>query len=294
MTRGTVPVASSSTTTTRPQPDAVVAAVGDMSCATGTPVTFDACRQGSVSDLVVNDPQIAYLLALGDLQYQNGALSEFQSAYEASYGRVKTKTKPVPGNNEYGTPGASGYFTYWGGAAGQPGQGYYSFDIGKSWHLVALNGNCDTVSCASDSDQVRWLRADLVAHPRPCVLAYWHQPRFSSGGEHGSDPSVGPFWEALQEAGADIVLGGHEHNYERFEPQLPDGTPSPAGMREFVVGTGGRNIFRFARDVPPILNSASRLQTFGILKLTLDDRAYSWQFVNEAGIVLDQGSGTCH
>jgi hypothetical protein len=285
---------TSTTTTTRPGHEGVVAAVGDMVCPAGVPMTFDACRQGPISDLVVNNPRVDYFIALGDLQYQNGALGEFQTAYEPSYGRVKAKTKPVAGNNEYDTPGASGYFDYFGATAGERGKGYYSFDIGTTWHVVALNGNCDVVACEPGSEQERWLRTDLATHPQPCTLAFWHQPRFSSGAEHGSDPSVGPFWNALQDHGAEIVVNGHEHNYERFEPQLADATPSPTGIREFIAGTGGRSIHRFLRDSQPIANSAARLQTFGILELVLDERSYDWQFVNEGGIVLDQGTGTCH
>jgi hypothetical protein len=272
----------------------VVAAVGDAVCPPDQPATFETCRQQAVSDLIVANPDVRLFLALGDLQYESGDLAAFRSAYETSYGRLKAITRPMPGNNEYGVPGASGYFAYFEAAAGVPGQGWYSFDLGDTWHVVVLNGNCNEVACAAGSTQERWLRADLAANRRPCVIGAWHQPRFSSGIEDGSDPSVAPFWDALQAHGAEIALAGHEHNYERFDPQLPDGTPSPVGIREFVVGTGGRSIHRFRRGVPPERNSVAQLQTFGFLELTLGDGTYEWRFVNESGFTLDQGRGTCH
>lgn len=285
---------ASTTTTTRPRTDVTIAAVGDMVCAPGTPVTFETCRQQGVSDLIVNDDEIQYLLALGDLQYETGDLASFQTAYEPTFGRLRPITKPVVGNHEYRTANAAGYFAYFGGAAGVAGQGYYSFDINSSWHVVVLNGNCEEVSCASGAAQERWLRADLDANTRPCVIAAWHQPRFSSGTENGGDPSVIPFWNALQDHRAEIALAAHEHNYERFDPQLSDGTPSPTGIRQFVVGTGGRSIYRFGRNTVPERNSVVRLQIFGILKLTLDDGIYSWKFITESGFTLDEGAGTCH
>jgi hypothetical protein len=283
-----------STTTTRPPTEVVIAAVGDAVCAPGMPMTFETCRQQAVSEQILANPRVELFLALGDLQYESGDLAAFEAAYAPSYGRLKAITKPMPGNHEYRVPGASGYFAYFGAAAGVPGQGWYSFDVGNTWHVVVLNGTCDEVSCARGSAQERWLRADLAANQRPCVLGAWHQPRFSSGTENGSDPSVAPFWDALADHRAEIALAGHEHNYERFDPQLPDGTPSAHGIREFVVGTGGRSIYRFRRGVPPERNSAARLQTFGYLELTLDDGTYAWRFVNEAGFTLDEGTGACH
>ncbi len=244
-----------------------------------------------MSNLVANDPSIQHFLALGDLQYENGELANFQAAYTPSYGRVKAKTKPAPGNHEYQTSGASGYYSYFGAAAGDPAKGYYSFNVGTDWHVVMLNSNCGVVSCASNSVQTAFLTYDLAATARPCVVAAWHHPRFSSGQEHGNSTSVGPFWDVLQQYGAEIALAGHEHNYERFAPQLPSGAASATGVREFVVGSGGRSLYAFAAPQP---NSVVRLQTFGVLKLTLGNRAYSWRFVGENGSVLDSGTGTCH
>jgi hypothetical protein len=279
--------------TPTPQPPVtgvVVAAVGDTVCAPGSAVTSTTCRHLQISNLIANDPAVQYYLALGDLQYENGELASFNTAYEASYGRFEATTKPSPGNHEYNTAGATGYYTYFGGIAGDPSKGYYSFDVGTVWHLISLNSNCASVSCSAGSAQEQWLRADLDATSRPCVLAYWHHPRFSSG-SHGNNSSVGPFWAALQAEGADVVLGGHDHDYERFAPQLPSGAASASGITEFIVGTGGRSLSGWGSVKA---NSAVRLSAFGVLKLTLGDGVYSWQFVNEAGMVLDSGNGSCH
>jgi hypothetical protein len=269
----------------------VVAAVGDMVCPPSGAVTTTACRQVSVSNLIVNDPNVSAYLALGDEQYDNGELANFQTAYEASYGRVKSKTHPIPGNHEYNTAGATGYYTYFGAAAGDPTKGYYSFDIGTTWHVVGLNANYTAVACAAGSAQEQWLRADLAANARPCTIAFWHQPRFSSG-SHGNDVTYDPFWQALQQFGTEIVLSGHDHDYERFAPQLPSGAASADGIREFIVGTGGKSMDTFGASAAA--NSAVRLSTFGVLELTLGTNAYSWKFVHESGAVLDSGTGTCH
>ena len=190
------------------------------------------------------------------------------------------------------TRGASGYFSYFGEAAGNPGEGWYSFDVGTDWHLVALNSNCGRVSCDAGSAQEQWLRADLAASTRPCTLAFWHHPLFSSGAHHGSDPRTMPLWQALVEDGAELVLTGHDHDYERFGPQTADGAADELGIRAFVVGTGGRSLHAFAD--PPAANSEIRLTAFGLLRLALADGAYEFNFVGEDGSVLDSGSGTCH
>jgi hypothetical protein len=205
----------------------------------------------------VNDPTNQLFLALGDEQYENGALSGFQGSYDASYGRIKAKTMPTVGNHEYGTAGATGYFSYFGAAAGPPGKGYYSFDVGSSWHVV-------------------------------CVIATWHTPRFSSDYSVTDDA---PFWDDLQQYGVELNLVGHEHSYERFNPQLPNGTASANGVQEIVVGTGGRSLDGWGTPLP---NSAVRLSTFGVLKLQLASSSYSWQFVDQTGAVRDSGSRPCH
>jgi hypothetical protein len=269
----------------------VIAAAGDTVCAPGAVSTATTCRHQSVSNVVAADASITAFLGLGDLQYENGDLAGFQSTYEASYGRFRSITKPVPGNHEYNTPGATGYYSYFGALAGDRTKGYYSFDIGSSWHIVALNSNCSVVSCVAGSTQEQWLRADLAASTRPCTVAFWHHPRFSSGSGHGNDTTVAPFWDALQQDGVELVLNGHEHVYERFAPQLPNGTADLNGIREIIVGTGGKEQTGFSAARP---NSVVRLTGFAILKLTLGVSAYSWKLVSETGAVLDAGTGWCH
>jgi len=233
------------------------------------------------------------VLALGDSAYETGSSSEYATCYGASWGAEKARTRPAVGNHEYLTDGARGYFAYFGAAAGDAAAGYYSFDLG-TWHLIALNSNCTIVSCAAGGPQETWLRADLAAHPAPCTLAYWHHPRFSSGTTHGSDPSVQPLWQALFDAGADVVLEGHEHNYERFGPLTPTGQPDPArGIRSFVVGTGGRNHYQLGKPQPG--SEVGNDTTWGVLALTLHPTGFDWQFVPEAGATFtDSGSAACH
>jgi hypothetical protein len=235
---------------------------------------------------------LAAVLPLGDNQYEQGSLAQFQQYYEPSWGRVKAITRPVVGNHEYETPNAAGHFSYFGAAAGTAGQGWYSFDVG-AWHLIALNSNCNYVGCGSGTPQLDWLKADLAAHPASCTLAYFHHPRFSSG-PHGNIVPTAPFWTELYRAGADVVLGGHDHDYERFAPQSPIAESDRAfGIREFVVGTGGRSHYDFGTTKP---NSKRRESgTFGILELTLRGASYSWRFVPEAGKSFsDRGGGRCH
>jgi hypothetical protein len=268
--------------------DPVIAAAGDISC--GSAATKNSCHQQATSDLLVGGGFTA-VLTLGDNQYEKGALDAFQRYYDPTWGRVRQITHPAIGNHEYGTKAAAGYFSYFGAAAG-PQKGYYSYDIG-AWHLIALNSNCGIVSCAAGSPQETWLKNDLEAHPASCALAYWHHPRFSSGG-HGNDDATGPLFTDLYNAGADLVLVGHDHDYERFAPQTPVGAADPAfGVREFVVGTGGRSHYSFHGIKP---NSQARNEdTYGVLRLTLHPSSYDWRFIPEAGKTFaDAGSGACH
>jgi hypothetical protein len=226
----------------------------------------------------------------GDNAYPDGSTSQFTDCYNPTWGRHKSRTFPTPGNHEYQTSGATGYFNYFGAAAGEAGKGYYSYDVG-SWHIIALNSE---IAMNSTSAQVAWLKADLSTHPALCTLAYWHEPRFSSG-EHGSSAGVIELWRALYAAGADVILNGHDHEYERFAPQDPDGNlNNSTGIREFVVGMGGSN----PRDLPggPIANSQKVItRNFGVIKLTLRSGAYDWQFVPVAGTTgSDSGTGACH
>ena len=288
--------------TSDPADDPLIAAAGDVACDpsstnfNGGFGTATECRQRYTSDLLLAQPFDA-VLALGDLQYETGEAADFLASYDPSWGRVMDITRPVPGNHEYGTPGASGYYDYFNGAgiavgrAGDRSKGYYSFDLG-SWHVVALNSNCSVVPCAAGSTQEQWLRADLAANPAQCTLAYWHHPRFSSG-QHGSLAQTTAFWAALDDAGADVVLVGHDHDYERFAPQDEAGVANPQGIKQFVVGTGGRSLRPFPTVAP---NSEFRDATsFGVLALELHSSSYDWQFLAAAGSTLqDSGSTDCH
>jgi acid phosphatase type 7 len=240
------------------------------------------------------DSRPGTVLTLGDTVYDDGTADEFARCYLPSWGRFRDRTYPAPGNHDYQTFGAMGYYGFFWPRAGQPGKGWYSFDRGR-WHLIALNSNCEEVGgCQPGSEQERWLRADLAAHPARCTLAFWHHPRFSSGTTHGSDPAVGGLWTALYEAGADVVLVGHEHNYERFAPLDPLGRVDPArGVREFVVGTGGKSHYPFGS---PLSGSEARnSDSFGVLQLQLRRTGYSWRFVPvQGGSFQDSGTGRCH
>jgi Calcineurin-like phosphoesterase len=277
---------------TTPPPPIVVAAAGDLSCPLSDPVTPTKCQAGAVSDALLGLPDLQQFFALGDLQYVAGSLKDFTSSYELTYGRLKAITRPAVGNHEYMTKGATGYFTYFGAAAGTPGEGWYSFDLGSTWHVVVLNSNCARVRCDVGSPQEQWLRTDLAASTRPCTIGFWHHPLFSSGDHHGGDVRTAALWQALLDNGAEVILTSHDHDYERFAPQLADGTPSDLGIRAFVVGTGGRSQHVFAPT--PELNSEVRLSSFGYLRLALGESGYDFAFVSPDGTVLDQGSGTCH
>jgi acid phosphatase type 7 len=235
------------------------------------------------------------VFTLGDNAYSNGSATDYMNCYGPSWGRHRARTKPSPGNHEYNTLNASGYFGYFGSAAGDPSQGYYSFDLG-AWHIIVLNSNtsCTTISCAAGSAQDTWLRADLAAHGNVCTLAYWYHPRFNSGASHGNNTAVANFWNALYQYGADVVLNGHEHVYERFAPQTPAAAADPvAGIRQFTVGTGGASHYTFGTIQP---NSEVRNgTTYGVLELTLHATSYDWQFVPVSGATFtDSGTGSCH
>jgi acid phosphatase type 7 len=293
------PTASPTSTPTQTPGYPRIAGAGDIACNPRDPDfnggngTARLCRAKATSDLLLAGNYTA-IFALGDNQAADATLADFQRSYDLSWGRLKHKTYPAVGNHEYATPGAAGYFDYFGAAAGERGKGYYSYNIGD-WHIIVLNSNCSEVgTCWPGSPQERWLRADLAANKAKCTLAYWHHPRFSSTPLHGGD-LVKPFWDALYEANAEIVLNGHGHNYERFAPQTPDGVTDPRrGIRQFVVGTGGQNFHGFAN--PPRRNSEVRdSQTYGILELTLRPAGYDWRFIPEpGGTFTDSGSGTCH
>jgi hypothetical protein len=230
----------------------------------------------------------------GDAVYEVGSLQEYTSCYAPTWGRHKWRTRPAVGDHDYETPGAAGFFTYFGAAAGVPGLGWYSYEIG-SWHVVVLNTACDQIGgCGPGSPQEAWLRADLAAHPTRCSVAYWHAPLFSSG-SHGGIAAVKPLFQALYDHGVELVLSGNDHDYERFAPQNADGGLDQArGVRQFVVGTGGRYLRPFDAVHHPNSEAASD-STFGVLALDLDALGYDWRFVPVAGSTFtDSGSGTCH
>jgi hypothetical protein len=289
--------------------DPRIGAAGDIACDPASPKFNDgngtprSCRMKYVARLLKTS-DLTKVLALGDTQYTDGAFAKYGLSYDPSWGRVKAITRPTPGDHEYQTPGAAGYFQYFGSAALDAGTGksYYSFDIPTSdparpWHIISLNSKCGQAGgCGSSSKQVEWLEADLASHPSseyPCTLAYTYKSRFSSGA-HGSYPTYQPFWESLYAGGADIMLGAHDHDYERFALQDPSGAADAQGIRQFVVGTGGASTQQFG--VPDgIAHSQYRQQPgrFGALILTLHPSSYDWAFTGPGGTVFDSGTSAC-
>jgi hypothetical protein len=277
--------------------DPVIVAAGDIACGPADKLGNDTsgelsvCRQMATSDLVLAIHPTA-VLELGDNQYPVGRYLSYEHYFGPSWGRFDAISRPVPGNHEYLSRDANGYYRYFGASAGDPGRGYYSYDLGH-WHLIALNAECAFIGgCSAGSPEERWLAADLRQHPAACILAYWHQPRFSSG-QHGDEPVYDAFWRDLFAAHADAVLNGHDHDYERFAPQDPSGHADPAGIREFVVGTGGKSHYRFKHIKP---NSVVRNDTAsGVLVMTLHPDSYSWRFESAgSGSFRDSGTARCH
>jgi hypothetical protein len=246
-------------------------------------------RKGHEATAALLDTIAGVIFTVGDHAYPRGTPEQFAQCYGSSWGRHRLRTRPSPGNHDYDTPGAAGYFAYFGRQAGDSALGYYSWDF-AGWHLVSLNSNLDM---SPGSPQERWLRADLAAHPARCTLAYWHHPRFSSG-RHGDWAGADGPWRALYDLGADVVVAGHDHIYERFAPQSPDAQADLArGLRQFVVGTGGGDRY----DIPTVRpNSEVRDNTtFGVLMLRLEPERYHWQFVPAGdGTFSDSGVGRCH
>lgn len=249
----------------------LVAAVGDIACAPGAATSAKACQQQAVSDSILA-AKPAVLLALGDNQYPNGTLEQYRGSYHRSFGRLKAITSPAPGNHEYNTAGAAGYYGYFGTAAGERSRGYYSHDVG-AWHVVVLNSERDI---STSGTQLAWLKRDLAAHPNRCTLAVLHKPRFSSG-DHGDHSAMKPFFDALVAARAELLLSGHDHDYERFARQTGSGASSGSGLTQIVSGAGGKNLYPF-RSVKA--NSVARSNAgFGWLQLTLRPTAADLRFV---------------
>jgi acid phosphatase type 7 len=263
--------------------NAVLLAAGDIGKCT------DVGERGPylTADLLARRPE-ATILALGDLAYGHGTAAEFANCYGPTWGRFKDRTRPVPGNHEYKTAGASGYFGYWGPQARPAGTSYYSFDLG-GWHLVALDSSVDV---SAGSAQARWLRSDLAGSAARCKLAFFHHPRFSSG-KHGDSPEMGAIFEILYDARVSVALAGHDHDYERFAPLDPSGAVEPGrGVRQFVVGTGGAPLR--ALGTPRAGSEAQDAGTKGVLQLVLRADGYDWAFLPVDGASYsDRGSGAC-
>jgi hypothetical protein len=275
------PMTATATSVPSSGSDAVLLAAGDIASCSSS---------GDEATAKLLDGLKGTVATLGDNVYSSGTATEYANCFDPTWGRHKARIKPAPGNHDYKTPGAAGYFAYFGAAAGLPTAGYYSYDLG-TWHVIVLNSN---ISMADGSVQEKWLTSDLNAHPADCTLAYWHHPRYSSGSTHGSDPMSQAIWQDLYDAGAEIVLVGHEHNYERFTPMDAGGSADKAnGVREFVVGTGGASHYPFGSILAT--SEAHNADTFGLLQLTLHDGSYDWKFIPVAGSTFtDSGSGTCH
>jgi hypothetical protein len=263
-----------------PGDDPVLVGAGD--------IASDSSADEATAKLLDSIPGTVF--TTGDNAYPDGSASNFADYYAPTWGRHKARTKPAPGNHEYITTGASGYYGYFGSAAGQAGKGYYSYDLGN-WHVIALNSN---ISASVGSEQERWLRADLAASNKPCTVAYWHHPRFTSSADHGPSTAVGPLVQALYDFNAELIITGHNHQYERFAPMNPSGQLDAArGIRHIVAGMGGVRHDGFSTIQP---NSEERnASDHGVLKLTLHDNSYTWQFVPVAGKTYnDSGTTNCH
>jgi acid phosphatase type 7 len=275
----------------------VIAGAGDIACDPKSPTfnggygTPTACAQMRTSDLLLQiNPDVVF--TVGDNQYEDGTLENFLASYDPSWGRLKSITRPAAGNHEYHVPGATGYFDYFGSQAGDRATGYYAYDLGD-WRLYVVNSNCAQVGgCGAGSPQEQWLREDLVANPRACSLAYWHHPRFSSG-SHGHSTSMQAIWRALYDHRADVVIAGHDHIYERFARLNAMGNlDSARGIRSFVAGMGGKNLYSFNMPAPG--SEVRNADTFGVLTLVLHDGSYEWEFVPVAGgSFTDSGSEPC-
>jgi hypothetical protein len=220
----------------------------------------------------------------GDNAYIDGSYTEYLNCYDPTWGRHKSRTNPSPGNHDYLTSGAAGYFQYFNNVAS-----YYAYNLG-TWRIYALNSE---ISASATSAQVTWLQDDLATNPSQCVLAYWHKPRWSSGANHGDSSAIQTLWQVLYNAGVELVINGHEHNYERFAEMNASGAVVSDGLREIVVGTGGAGLYPFGSPHPA--SQVRNNTAYGVLKLTLRDGSYDWEFVPVAGSTFsDSGSSNCH
>ena len=269
------------TATASPEPVGVMIAAGDIAACDEE---GDSATAALIADL---DGTVA---TLGDNVYPQGSDATYADCYGPTWGAFRDRTRPAIGNHDFDSDGGAAYSRYFGEVAGAPGEGWYSYDLG-TWHVVVLNSMCAAVGCGTGSAQMDWLVADLAGSDATCTVAYWHHPRFSSG-PYGGFPEVEPLWHALAAADAELVLVGHEHHYERFAPQTSSGEPDPEGIRQFIVGTGGKELRPTVGVVP---NSEAIIDhAFGVLQLTLAPDAYEWSFFTADGAEADAGTGTCH
>ncbi len=274
--------AYASTPTPAPTGDPVIIAVGDIaSCSS----------PGDELTAALVDKIPGTILAVGDIAYEHGSADDFTNCYNPSWGRFKNRTRPAPGNHDYVTRYAQGYYDYFGELAGPPNQGYYSFDVG-AWHIISLDSNVDARVVGT---QGKWLRADLKAHPGTCTLAFWHHPIFSTDISPDTNYTVKQLWWLLYLYGADVIINGHVHYYERFAPQTSSGQSDPQrGIREFVVGTGGAFLLpKIAAKIAPNSEVIDNV-TWGVLKMTLHSTSYDWEFIPVEGKTFhDSGSASC-
>ena len=292
--------------------DPVITAVGDLACGTDDPNynggagNATNCAERRVSNQMLTDTTVDTFLGLGDFQYTCGIATDWAASYTPTWGRFNSITDPVAGNHEYQTgkdpygvtcPStnntAANYFNYFGAAASPSTAGHYSFNLG-SWHLIALNANCAKSAaqgCAATSTQTQWLQNDLAFNTQPCIMAFWHQPYFQ-GNTAGAQTVYQPWWNLLYAAGADVVLNGHIHNYQRFGLLNPSGQADPNGIREVIVGTGGESLGSLPNTASP--SPQFRLKTFGYLRMVLHPTAYDGQFYDSTGVLKDSFSATCH
>jgi hypothetical protein len=275
--------------------DPTIVFAGDIACSSAPKTSGTSCRYGlgttGTAGLVawLNPDHVG---AVGDLQYEDGALADFNARYEPTWGTFKAKTFPVPGNHEYHLPNGAGYFDYWGARAGTRAKGWYAKNVGE-WLIFALNSEAGV---NTSSEQYNWLRSVLELNrassdPQNCVLAFWHKPRWSSDANHGSNASFAPFWSLLRAHHADIVVNGHAHAYERFAKQNASGVANAGGIRQFTAGTGGKSLYGFGA---PLANSQVRISAHGVLRLDLHGDSYGWAWHDLARSVQDSGSTNCN
>jgi hypothetical protein len=254
----------------------------------------DCVSTGAEDTATLLDAIEGTVFTVGDNAYENGTADQFRDCYGPTWGRHLGRTRPAPGNHDWGTRQLAGYLDYFGAAAqGPTGTSWYSYDLG-AWHVIVLDSECAKVDgCGPSSPQGAWLAADLAASDTTCTMAIFHVPRFSSGSEHGNEPEMDVFWRPLYAAGVDVIVNGHDHDYERFAPQDPEGREDLSqGIREFVVGTGGVPLREFGT---PVANSQLRaLVGHGVVAFTLHDAGYGWEFIVAGNAFRDRGTANCH